>query len=130
MLEIRLFTLVAIAVLAIAVFLYVSPFAACRTCPAGAAAASAAASMRLPHGAPIPEGGPVTILVVLICAVVAAGLAVLAAVLYGSGGFWLVLPTARSRHAQPRRAVSAPTPGATAAPEESRPVPRAPILLR
>jgi hypothetical protein len=58
MLEIRLFTLVAIAVLAVAVFLYVSPFAACRNCPGQALPplprSRPLPALRLPHGAPIP----------------------------------------------------------------------------
>ena len=33
MIEIKLFTLVATAILAVALFLYMSPFAACRNCP-------------------------------------------------------------------------------------------------
>lgn len=33
MIEIKLFTLSAIAVLAVALFMYISPFAACRNCP-------------------------------------------------------------------------------------------------
>jgi hypothetical protein len=59
----------------------------------------------------------VTILVVLIPAVVAAGLAVLATVLYGTGGLWLVHRIVTPRHAQPRQAISATTPGAASAPE-------------
>ena len=53
------------------------------------------------------------ILVVLIPAVVAVGFAVLAAVLYGTGGLWLVQGTATSRHARSRQAS---TRGAPAAP--------------
>jgi hypothetical protein len=120
MIEIKLFTLVAIAVLAVALFLYMSPFAACRNCPGKrcrrcrglgryqrrGSRTGAQPRRRHPRRARarprrtpiIFEEAPMTILTILIPAVVAVGLAVLAAVLHRTGGLWLVQSPATPRH--------------------------------
>ena len=72
-----------------------------------------------------------TILAVLIPAVVAAGLAVLAAVVHRTGGLWLVQRPATPRQAETRQALSWQSPGTLGAPEAGQrraiEVPRPPL---